>query len=529
MSKINLTTVTGGFNLSSINRNFEKVQDALNDKVLYRDNPVGEPNQMVSPLDMNGNRIYNLPAPVGDNEAARFIDIKQVIPASEEAVQAAIEAKEAAERAKADADRAAAAAGATEAGNIKIVNSYAEALALVEFVPDLQVVHVASDETKSSWQTTYRIENGLLVFQGYTLDSGAAPFRKSGELDPSTNVQAELQLHSADLASLLQDTTKKNHLWQGFFATWQAGHAVVSGPPQRKAIADGSTIARTNFATGVTGLHISGTHQRDAIRLQRDSGNGLTEPAVLVMNLTQSESRSLIGKQVCAQFHGSRSPTYTGSGVEFIVQYSEEQEQPILNADGSYTSGGVAVAQQYTLTTLPTALTNPNFLVVNIPATATQVSVVIKVPFTGTAGVADFVDIEGVGLTVGDKPALFAEESFENLLKQGRTRYQASLPYGAPRGTNTEQGSLSAIANSTAASWAFSSDLRFNPPMAGVPQVLFQSPLSGTENRWLDTVTNTFINGLAYNLTNTGVTLTNNGAVVDGRRYICQWTAQYIF
>ena len=72
MAKIDLNDVKGGFNLSQINSNFNKIEQALNEKVLYRDNPEGEANQMLSPLDMNGQRVYNLPEPVLNHEPAHL-------------------------------------------------------------------------------------------------------------------------------------------------------------------------------------------------------------------------------------------------------------------------------------------------------------------------------------------------------------------------------------------------------------------------------------------------------------------------
>lgn len=54
-----LGNVASGFNVSRINNNFDIVEDALNTKVLWRDNPTGEPNTMEQELDMNGHDIYN--------------------------------------------------------------------------------------------------------------------------------------------------------------------------------------------------------------------------------------------------------------------------------------------------------------------------------------------------------------------------------------------------------------------------------------------------------------------------------------
>ena len=59
MSKIDLDPITSGYNLSKINANFQKVEDELNNKVLYRDSPAGEPNSMSSNLDMNSQSILN--------------------------------------------------------------------------------------------------------------------------------------------------------------------------------------------------------------------------------------------------------------------------------------------------------------------------------------------------------------------------------------------------------------------------------------------------------------------------------------
>lgn len=60
MSKIELPNVAGGYNLARINDNFQKIEDALNQEVLYRTSYVGEPNAMQTNLDMNGKEILNV-------------------------------------------------------------------------------------------------------------------------------------------------------------------------------------------------------------------------------------------------------------------------------------------------------------------------------------------------------------------------------------------------------------------------------------------------------------------------------------
>jgi len=74
--KITLDSIVSGFkSVTKLITNFDKIEDDLNNKVLYRDNPEGEPNQMQNELDMNSNRIRNLPAPASSTDAARLSDV----------------------------------------------------------------------------------------------------------------------------------------------------------------------------------------------------------------------------------------------------------------------------------------------------------------------------------------------------------------------------------------------------------------------------------------------------------------------
>ena len=82
MAKITLDTITSSFASTSLfNTNFSNIQTDLNDKVLYRDNPAGEPNQMETSLDMNSNDISN----VADITASTLtLAGTQVVPGSTE-------------------------------------------------------------------------------------------------------------------------------------------------------------------------------------------------------------------------------------------------------------------------------------------------------------------------------------------------------------------------------------------------------------------------------------------------------------
>ncbi len=68
MAKYTPLTVKSGYNLNTINQNFQSIADELNNKVLYRNPPSGEPNQWETQQDANSNRLINLPDAVTAGE-----------------------------------------------------------------------------------------------------------------------------------------------------------------------------------------------------------------------------------------------------------------------------------------------------------------------------------------------------------------------------------------------------------------------------------------------------------------------------
>lgn len=80
MAKIILENTNGGYNITAINRNFQKIQLEMNNKIMYRLNDIPfESNAWLSNMDANQKRIYNLPVPVSPNEAARLQDVQNAI------------------------------------------------------------------------------------------------------------------------------------------------------------------------------------------------------------------------------------------------------------------------------------------------------------------------------------------------------------------------------------------------------------------------------------------------------------------
>lgn len=98
MAKIVLDDVASGFNLQKINANFEAIQNEFNEKVLYRDNPVSEPNSMESSLDMNGFDLLNVATLSVSNLDISGVNFDEQIAlalaAADEAEQSALDAND---------------------------------------------------------------------------------------------------------------------------------------------------------------------------------------------------------------------------------------------------------------------------------------------------------------------------------------------------------------------------------------------------------------------------------------------------
>lgn len=117
MAKIllnSLTTLRSNSALIQLNSHLDLIEAAL-ENTLSRDGT--NPNTMESDLDLNSNRIFNLPAPLSDHEPARHGDIVGYVEATENAADIATAAADAAET-FADEAQASAEAAAQAAADI---------------------------------------------------------------------------------------------------------------------------------------------------------------------------------------------------------------------------------------------------------------------------------------------------------------------------------------------------------------------------------------------------------------------------
>lgn len=125
MAKITLNDIVSGFAATTLlDANFTAIESELNNKVLYRNNPSGEANQMMNSLDMNSNSIIN-----ASTIAATDIIVSGTSLATEVAAAAASAAAALASETAAAASETAAATSETNASTSATAASTAQSVA----------------------------------------------------------------------------------------------------------------------------------------------------------------------------------------------------------------------------------------------------------------------------------------------------------------------------------------------------------------------------------------------------------------
>ena len=134
MAKIVLNDLASTYDITLINDNFSKIESEFQNKVLYRNNPEGEPNTLQTDVDANGQRIYNLPEPTTSGEPLRLEDLENVAgnledsqEAADTAVAAAVSAIASAASAASNASNAASSAIAAAASELDAENAASSA------------------------------------------------------------------------------------------------------------------------------------------------------------------------------------------------------------------------------------------------------------------------------------------------------------------------------------------------------------------------------------------------------------------
>jgi hypothetical protein len=188
----------------------------------------------------------------------------------------------------------------------------------------------------------------------------------------------------------------KNYIINGDFDIWQRGTSFSVGGGfmytadrwycYRQSLSTGMTVSRqAAIATGST----------FSARIQRDSGNSSTSQLWLEHNIESSNSTNLAGKTITISFSARAGANFSSSGntLSLGIFTGTGTDQRI--------SGGMTGVISTIFNAALTTSTQRFNVTVTIPTNATQVCLQFFYLPQGTAGAADFYEIDQVQLEVG--------------------------------------------------------------------------------------------------------------------------------
>ena len=362
--------------VGAINDNFNRISELL-DNMLSRDGT--SPNTMTATLDMNANRLVNLPFPTSDTEPARLIDLTgessdlaellqdaedtltaalaagdTIVPAAE-AAQAGAEASEIA----AAASAAAAAASAVEAANLtlKLIGTSSTSLAIGTgskvFTTQADKLFTVGNYVIATRGTTDFMWGQVTAYTGTSLTlnvtatSGAGtytdwtltvssirgPAGPTGPAGPSGS-------GSGDVNGPVSSTDGAVALWDGPTGTLLKNSAVVLGTLAELNAINDSNWSGTDLslANGGTGASLTDPGA-DRIMFWDDSasavtwltpgtGLGITTTTIAI---NDAELLAIAGLTSAAD----RLPYFTGSGTASLATFTSAARSLLDDADAA--------------------------------------------------------------------------------------------------------------------------------------------------------------------------------------------------
>jgi hypothetical protein len=181
----------------------------------------------------------------------------------------------------------------------------------------------------------------------------------------------------------------------------------------------GSTVSRQTVTSW-----LSTNSPRYCLRLQRDSGNALTNGIELIHALETVDSLPLQGKSVCFSFWVRAGTNYSGGAASFYVGIGTNID---LGPISAWTGTSSPVTGNFTPTTTWQKVQATGI----ISSTTNQIRWDINYVPSGTAGANDYIEIAQVMLNEGSAPAPFrtAGINIQDELNMCQRYYEIIDPY----------------------------------------------------------------------------------------------------
>lgn len=279
------------------------------------------------------------------------------------------------------------------------------------------------------------------------------------------------------------DRLEKNLIINGNFDFWQrATSALVTNP----GVNTGYKSADRWFNwTGALNHNITFSRQTGELaqycmRVQRNSGVSVTGNAQLAYTCEIADARMFAGKTVTLQFRARKGANY--SPVNSVL------ESNISTGTGSTDSNLIMAG----FTSISTALVNHTLTTsfqtfsrtFTAPANMTQLGISFRMDTTGTAGAADYFEIEQVMITIGDVKEDFcrAGRNYQEELMLCQRYYEKSYEPDTAPGTNTSVGLVNANQRPVSAPVNFFGGIQYKVIKRASPTVTFYNKVgtSGT-------------------------------------------------
>lgn len=258
MSKLSLDGVTSSFNFqAAYNDVLQRIEEEFSDKVLYRNNPEGEPNSMNNDLDMSEHDILN----VGVISAAGFNvngkDITStIVELTEQIEQAVLDAETAATEAESSANAADGFADEAESwANISISNA-------IKSVKDYGAVGDGVTDDTAAIQECFDVDTKAYFPIGVYLISDSLVVKRGGfhiygdgpksEIKLADNIQRKNIIDSVGYDELVVENIKVNH-------NGDRGGLFSRHAPAASLTNNSGLSINGNFSPGVTTINFTAT------------------------------------------------------------------------------------------------------------------------------------------------------------------------------------------------------------------------------------------------------------------------------
>lgn len=318
---------------------------------------------------------------------------------------------------------------------------------------------------------------------------------------------------------------KGNLLINGAFQIWQKGTSIAGAAAAATGTVDGWNFCRSGFAAGATISRQTGSNARYCARLQRDNSNSSTATIYFAQSIETADSIPYRSKAISLKFRARKGANYsaTSDALQYFLQTgtgTDESVNASLTGATNIASGTVTLTTSWQ--TFEIAAATPG-------ASITQIGVRFAFDPVGTAGAADYVEIEQVQLVADSYAGDFPYKSDAEELALCQRRFSKSFILATAPAQNVGGGTGEMIFPATKATTGtnYSPRVPFPVRMRATPSVTIYNP-SATNGQVRDATASGDCSSTAANIGSESgfyVSCAGNGSGAVGNALAFHWAA----